>query len=89
MPWQQYLAHARRTGEPSTHVTVDPDRQLCRIAIDAKPPSEPHLSEALEPGTGRLAELSRFIGYAIDPRVDAYIDALPDWQRAICGGVRE
>ena len=24
-----------------------------------------------------------------DPRVDAYIDALPDWQRAICREVRE
>src|SRR5882762_4555030 len=27
--------------------------------------------------------------YAVDPRVDAYIDALPDWQRAICREVRE
>jgi hypothetical protein len=24
-----------------------------------------------------------------DPRVDAYIDALPDWQRAICREVRD
>jgi len=27
--------------------------------------------------------------YAPDPRVDAYIDALPDWQQAICHEVRE
>ncbi len=27
--------------------------------------------------------------YAADPRVDAYIDALPDWQQAICHEVRE
>jgi hypothetical protein len=27
--------------------------------------------------------------YSVDPRVDAYIDALPDWQRAICREVRE
>jgi hypothetical protein len=27
--------------------------------------------------------------YEKDPRVDAYIDALPDWQRAICQEVRE
>ena len=26
---------------------------------------------------------------ATDPRVDAYIDALPDWQQAICREVRE
>ena len=26
--------------------------------------------------------------YTADPRVDAYIDALPDWQRAICREVR-
>jgi hypothetical protein len=27
--------------------------------------------------------------YAADPRVDAYIDALPDWQQAICRQIRE
>ncbi len=27
--------------------------------------------------------------YAADPRVDAYIDALPDWQQSTCREVRE
>ena len=27
--------------------------------------------------------------YATDPRVDAYIDALPDWQQAVCHEVRD
>ena len=27
--------------------------------------------------------------YAADPRVDAYIDVLPDWQKAICRQIRE
>jgi hypothetical protein len=27
--------------------------------------------------------------HAVDPRVDAYIDALPDWQQAICHQVRD
>jgi hypothetical protein len=27
--------------------------------------------------------------YMVDPRVDAYIDALPDWQQAICREVRD
>ncbi len=27
--------------------------------------------------------------YDTDPRVDAYIDALPDWQQAICREVRD
>jgi hypothetical protein len=27
--------------------------------------------------------------YIADPRVDAYIDALPDWQQAVCREVRE
>ena len=27
--------------------------------------------------------------YIADPRVDAYIDALPDWQQAVCRAVRE
>jgi hypothetical protein len=29
------------------------------------------------------------VTYATDPRVDAYINALPDWQQAICQQVRE
>jgi hypothetical protein len=29
------------------------------------------------------------MSHAIDPRVDAYIDALPAWQQAICREVRE
>ena len=26
--------------------------------------------------------------YLVDPRVDAYIDSLPDWQQAVCRNVR-
>src|SRR5499426_1209205 len=29
------------------------------------------------------------MAYAADPRVDAFIDALPDWQQAICREVRD
>jgi len=29
------------------------------------------------------------VSYPADPRVDAYIDALPDWQQAICREVRD
>jgi len=29
------------------------------------------------------------VTYATDPRVDAYIDALPEWQQAICRRVRD
>jgi hypothetical protein len=29
------------------------------------------------------------VTYAADPRVDAYIDALPGWQQAICHEVRD
>jgi hypothetical protein len=29
------------------------------------------------------------VGYTRDPRVDAYIDALPEWQRVICREVRD
>jgi hypothetical protein len=31
----------------------------------------------------------RSMNYATDPRVDDYIDALPDWQQAICREVRD
>src|SRR5215470_594054 len=41
---------------------------------------------AAEPGAG-----ATLVGmaYAADPRVDAYIDALPEWQQAICREVRD
>jgi len=29
------------------------------------------------------------MSYTVDPRVDAYIDALPEWQQTICRRVRE
>jgi hypothetical protein len=29
------------------------------------------------------------VAYAVDPRVDAYIDGLADWQQAICRQVRD
>ena len=29
------------------------------------------------------------MAYATDPRVDAYIDALPEWQRTVCREVRD
>jgi hypothetical protein len=29
------------------------------------------------------------MSYATDPRVDDYIDALPDWQQAICRQIRD
>jgi len=29
------------------------------------------------------------MGYERDPRVDAYLDALPGWQRAVCQQVRD
>jgi len=29
------------------------------------------------------------MSYDVDPRVDAYIDALPEWQQAICRRVRD
>ncbi len=31
----------------------------------------------------------REMSYTTDPRVDAYIDALPEWQQAICCHVRD
>ena len=31
----------------------------------------------------------KLVPYTADPRVDAYIDGLPDWQQAICREVRD
>jgi hypothetical protein len=38
---------------------------------------------------GKLGQEVTQMTYAKDPRVDAYIDSLPDWQQAICGRVRD
>ena len=35
------------------------------------------------------AQGARFLSPTLDPRVDAYIDALPEWQQAVCREVRE
>ncbi len=47
-------------------------------------PSDPSMST---PGTGRRMEA--WVTYQADPRVDAYIEALPSWQQAICRQVRD
>jgi len=31
----------------------------------------------------------RTASYAVDPRVDAYLDTLPDWQQAVCQRIRD
>jgi hypothetical protein len=36
-----------------------------------------------------VTEEAAVVTYQKDPRVDAYIDALPDWQRQICQQVRD
>jgi hypothetical protein len=36
-----------------------------------------------------MARVLRTVAYTADPRVDAYIDALPAWQQEICREVRE
>ncbi len=33
--------------------------------------------------------MGRSVTYSADPRVDSYIDALPEWQQAICREVRD
>jgi hypothetical protein len=43
----------------------------------------------LSPGAGKYPGEQVTVTYTADPRVDAYIDALPDWQQAICREVRE
>jgi hypothetical protein len=40
-------------------------------------------------GVPWCATLLAAVRYEVDPRVDAFIDALPDWQQQICRHVRE
>jgi hypothetical protein len=37
----------------------------------------------------RFGQTDPVMPYDVDPRVDAYIDALPEWQQRICREVRE
>jgi len=47
------------------------------------------LSAASPPGSASRTGIVTTMSYAEDPRVDAYIAALPDWQQAICRQVRD
>ena len=38
---------------------------------------------------GGLHEYCAFMDYTTDPRVDVYIDGMPEWQQAICRAVRD
>ena len=49
----------------------------------------PHRHGAVTRGLHRCATLLDAVRYVSDPRVDAYIDALPDWQQEICRQVRD
>src|SRR5215475_5348203 len=47
-------------------------------------------SPARARGGGRAASYGgTAMAYTADPRVDAFIDALPDWQQAVCREVRD
>jgi hypothetical protein len=47
------------------------------------------LRDAPEAPAHRWRDHHATMTYAADPRVDAYIDALPEWQQAICREVRD
>jgi hypothetical protein len=44
---------------------------------------------ALSDDKNYVGEMSTTPAYERDPRVDRYIDALPEWQRRLCGDLRD
>jgi hypothetical protein len=57
---------------------------LSRFTSTALPHSRKREGSATAPSYGGST-----VAYTTDPRVDAYIDALPEWQQAICREVRD
>lgn len=63
--------------------------------VPASPLNQPHRAtwddrrDALGGGRVPLAAMTATPRYERDPRVDAYIDALPEWQRKCCQELRD
>lgn len=73
-------------GPPAPCTYINPTRESCRYLVA----HQASLLTRREPGP--ISEPPGYGGpmpYARDPRVDAYIDALPDWQQDICHEVRD
>jgi len=66
-------------------------RRIDRRIVAANPPSPCHrrLAIAERRHTEPNDPWGRTVTYRPDPRVDAYIDALPVWQQLICRQIRE
>jgi DNA-binding MarR family transcriptional regulator len=75
--YQQLIEHLERLLAVAE---MAPEGGSLGTFADLSDPSDPALRDAVE--DSRMT-------YTADPRVDAYIDALPDWQRSICREVRE
>jgi hypothetical protein len=56
-------------------------------AASCPPAADPAARDAAAAAHGSY--VGSAMTYTADPRVDAYIDALPDWQQAICREVRD
>jgi DNA-binding MarR family transcriptional regulator len=83
---------AQALGQPAYQQLIEHLERLLAVAETAPGGASlgafADLSDPSEPAPHQAMEDSRMT-YTADPRVDAYIDALPDWQQSICREVRE
>jgi hypothetical protein len=85
------IGHRPSEGGEAEVIGQDPDTVLVsgshtkRTHTGAVPPS----NVVVRLPTGGLHSYREFMSGTTDPRVDVYIDALPEWQQAICCEVRD
>src|SRR5205814_3801842 len=78
------MGTGRRRPAPRLGDVLDHRDRVARLSVDAG------RAVGWDSGASRVGwRGDEFMTYAKDPRVDAYIDALPDWQQAICHEVRD
>jgi hypothetical protein len=81
----QHHDPSRPVGKPLEHL-APPPLQCAPVSADRKPPQ---ICAAQARREGWEFRKEAAMTYTADPRVDAYIDALPEWQQAVCREVRD
>ena len=79
-------------GGGHASLVVAHEREMARVPESGRitsPPSLGHTGNERCVASAGGAMIASHPSYQTDPRVDAYIDALPEWQQAICRRLRD
>jgi hypothetical protein len=87
---RQRPAAARASNPDLPPMSHEPESVFSEQATELDWSHRAALIDFIVEGKGIRPKRGTFaMTYTVDPRVDAYIDALPDWQQIICREVRD